>query len=374
MLALLKPAYDNLKKCAVFLVSYTACYKAESVPNILSYLGYSDNPTMLTVYENRLYDDVYAECIKRIKARYPEAADDLDLKSSTAFVTRNKRGISINKKAMGEHLLMIFDKYIRKDVACAMQKLDLPCGKDIRNVFYKPMYEDVLEVNRLVRILSKSGVVLTADGSISNNKDAVMHQLETYRIKALLFREVLPLLKSTTNDKIVITTKHISSINFINETLTSNGYTPLIITGVHTPSKVERNEIVEKFESHDNVHRILIGTSQILSTGCSLDDTHGDYPRWLFVCPTFKFADMAQTPNRVYRRSTKSRPTISFVYLASNPIELTVLLNMKTKGHVMGKTVALSMANDMPLLPAELSCVIHETGRKYSDLESLASA
>ena len=372
MLALLQPVFDNKDKCAVFLVSYTVCYNAASIPNILAYLGYADDPLLLAVDHNKVYASVYNDCIAKIKEMYPKSANMLDLKSPANFVRRSKRGTSIDRKLMGEHLLLVFDNYIRKDVACAMKKLDLACGREIKNVFYMPLNEDRSASEKLVLNLSSSELKLRTDGETrSGNREAILHDLETIRIKTMLKNDVMPILKNSENDKVIIMVKHISSINFIKDFLNDKDMPPLIVTGEHTPSKDERREIVSSFQEHNNKYRILIGTSQILSTGCSLDDTHGGYKRWLFICPSFRFCDMAQSPNRVYRRSTKSKPTIIFVYLDGDTKELKVLVNMKRKELIMEKTVAMSMTRDMPLLPADLPCQIKSSGKIYVNFNSM---
>ncbi len=372
MLALLQPVFANKEKCAVFLVSYTVCYNAASIPNILAYLGYADDPMLLAIHENKLYASVYNDCINRIKEKYPKSAAMLDVKSYASFVKRTKRGSTIDRKAMGEHLLLAFDNFIRKDIACAMKKLDLPCGKEVKNVFYMPMDEDRAAAEKLILNLSSAGLVLDDNGnSGGKNRESILHDLETIRIKAALNLEILPMLKSTKNDKLVIMVKHITSVNYVRDFLSKEGFAVLIVTGEHTPSKSERTAIVSKFQQHDNEYRILIGTSQILSVGCSLDDTHGDYKRWLYIGPSFRFNDMVQSINRVYRRSTKSRPTIIFIYLDGSVKESKMLLNMLKKEKIMKKTTAISMLEDMPLLPTEIECHIHATGQIYTNFNNL---
>ena len=89
-------------------------------------------------------------------------------------------------------------------------------------------------------------------------------------------------------------------------------FKPLLLNG-----KIQFNErvnIINKFNEHNSIYRIIIMTPQVGGVGISLHDTHGKFPRNIYILPTFHFQDMFQTTGRTYRRGLRSDTFVCFIY------------------------------------------------------------
>ncbi len=77
----------------------------------------------------------------------------------------------------------------------------------------------------------------------------------------------------------------------------------------------KRAEIIKKFQEPTLECRLLIANISVISAGIDLDDKVGDFPRYVFVSPTYKIIDMNQLSFRFLRSlDTKSDTLIKYVY------------------------------------------------------------
>lgn len=77
----------------------------------------------------------------------------------------------------------------------------------------------------------------------------------------------------------------------------------------------KRAEIIKKFQEPTLECRLLIANISVIASGIDLDDKIGDFPRYVFVSPTYKIIEMNQLSFRFLRSlDTKSDTLIKYVY------------------------------------------------------------
>jgi superfamily II DNA or RNA helicase len=89
-------------------------------------------------------------------------------------------------------------------------------------------------------------------------------------------------------------------------------YNPMVIRGSHSIEK--RTRVVKKFQENSTSRRLILANLKVCSTGISLDDQHGDFPRTILVSPTYNTIDLYQLGHRVMRSLTKSSASVYMIY------------------------------------------------------------
>lgn len=126
-----------------------------------------------------------------------------------------------------------------------------------------------------------------------------------------------------TGRKIVIFCQFIDDQHILFKSLEK--YNPLLLNG-----KVKnRDEVINKFNQYDLQYRCLI-ISVELGEGISLHDTHGDFPRTIFIIPTYHFLKAFQASCRTYRRGLQSDVEVMMIYSNINMVE-SILVNLLAK-------------------------------------------
>jgi superfamily II DNA or RNA helicase len=113
------------------------------------------------------------------------------------------------------------------------------------------------------------------------------------------------------------------------------GYKCLRITGDMNERDI--SDSIKLFNETNTDYRIiLITTSKGVSI--NLQDTHGDYPRRMFILPGFRLKDMQQAAGRCLREGVKSDTTlriISINYNGDSSAESIILNNLKIKSETI---------------------------------------
>jgi len=102
-----------------------------------------------------------------------------------------------------------------------------------------------------------------------------------------------------------------------------------------------RDDIITKFQRADNEYRLLITSAGVGGVGLDLDDQIGNFPREVYIVPTYKYIDDYQAARRVMRRFTRSDAKVYFVYSSDFPEEK-ILINQINKSDVHSEVVASS--------------------------------
>jgi hypothetical protein len=134
-------------------------------------------------------------------------------------------------------------------------------------------------------------------------------------------------LENKKQSKVLLFLNFLGSIDRAKELFEEKGYKVATLTG--KTSKDWRKTIQDKFQEPSNVLRVLVSNVTVGGVGIDLDDKHGDFPRYAFFSPNYKFIDILQATGRVCRANTMSTPTVRLFYSGAG--ERRILENISTK-------------------------------------------
>jgi hypothetical protein len=149
----------------------------------------------------------------------------------------------------------------------------------------------------------------------------------------LLMRLARQTLQASPGIKVVLAVNCLETMDALAAAL--QPYRPLLLRG--DVKLAERRDVLDKFQAPDGEHRLVIGNTQVLSTGIGLHDTHGGFPRVCFVSPTYRTIDLYQLGHRFWRRGVRSDAQLYMVYVKDH-MEDRILTNEMRKGEVMQAT------------------------------------
>lgn len=90
-------------------------------------------------------------------------------------------------------------------------------------------------------------------------------------------------------------------------------FNPLVLTG-ETTNDDDRWSLITAFQEPSTRYRLFIMNTRVGATGIDLDDIDGNFPRKMYVVPTYNLIDIHQCTGRVDRANTKSIAEINLVY------------------------------------------------------------
>lgn len=144
----------------------------------------------------------------------------------------------------------------------------------------------------------------------------------------IMIRLTKNILKNNNNAKVILYCNFISNMKFLYSNLSE--YNPLLMYG-QTKSNW-RDDIINKFQKPSNEFRLLISNPKVGGLGISLDDRHGDFPRYMFIIPSHDFTNLHQATGRIHcGTETKSDSTIRFIYSKLFKQETSILNNLFKK-------------------------------------------
>lgn len=247
---------------------------------------------------------------------------------------------------------VIKPRYVAKIIPVYPTKVDAANGYYNVNNFPK-----VIEIlNSIKRILGYD----EASGTISNKIDygllaKAMHLLEEAKLE-IIYRLAISTLQQHPTSKVIIYLWHHNTTDIMMEWL--KNYNPLKLNG--TVHKNNKPAIIESFQEPNLNHRVMIAHPISGGNGIDLDDQDGNFPRFMFIIPTYNLIDSTQAMGRVKRMSSKSDSVVRFVYvnpLIGNNKEDKVYREDKMLNALVQKalTVRRVVDDDSPILmPGEL--------------------
>jgi len=180
--------------------------------------------------------------------------------------------------------------------------------------------------NEMESVLNSFAVVFEEEERKMRMQKISKFMMDLERIKLeILIRLTREQLKK--KGKVVVYVNYYNSIKKLKKEF--KNYNPLILNG--KTKGLERKEIMDKFQEHNNDHRLLIGNTKVGGIGINLHDTHGDFPRTMFIIPTYSILDMHQATGRIYRQGTKSNAKIYFIYSTFHEKSIINAIAKKTK-------------------------------------------
>jgi hypothetical protein len=127
-----------------------------------------------------------------------------------------------------------------------------------------------------------------------------------------IFR-ALTTLKQNPNSKVLIVMPSLAAIDKVKKALDDAGYPAETYTGRITNIK-KRISIVRRFNQPNSNLRVIVGQLTAISNSVSFDDKDGRFPRYMYTFPTFSFLQEYQLIFRISRATSKSIPTVEFIY------------------------------------------------------------
>jgi len=251
-------------------------------------------------------------------------------------------------KANASHVAyQLFKEVIKPRLSSAISNVLILPDKDIANGYYRieePADREKLEagvnsLRKLVRMRGDEAELISTGGNWSRLTEAMM-TIEKAKVGTMvrLARQTLAI----PHTKVILYFNYLDPIAEAEYAL--RDYDPLVMTG----SSKDRDRIISAFNRPDDTSRLLIANTRVAGTGINLDDTHGGYPRHIFMIPTYNFIDLHQATGRIHRATTKSTATVRLVYGAVEGTEkclehviLAALArkSMVTRGAVNDETV-----------------------------------
>ena len=233
----------------------------------------------------------------------------------------------VNRSTIKDLCYRFYSEIVVAMQSSSMKKPINDIKPDIKNMFCvvrRDHSEELLEIrNNLIRKTGfdmGNGLFKLKRGDVIREMMMIYKHIEYIKLR-IFYRLAITKLRYTTNSKVLIYLWYLESIHALADELKE--YNPIVLTG--NVKGEDRARMVEEFQKPNNDRRLIIANSTVGGVGLSLDDTHGNFPRHLFISPSFKMIDSHQSAGRVHRGTTKSNPTIRFVY-SKNFIEEARLL------------------------------------------------
>jgi hypothetical protein len=106
-------------------------------------------------------------------------------------------------------------------------------------------------------------------------------------------------------------------------------YKPFVLGGETKPEV--RAQMINVFQEPSTVARVIIAHPKVGGVGVSLDDRHGQFPRYCLMTPHFFFIDMHQAIGRFERALTRSSAVIAILYADDFLSEARILRSVRRK-------------------------------------------
>lgn len=287
----------------------------------------SDNHKIWTTGEKNAVQDVVKFC----RSQNPQMAD--------AFLLTNKT--PTNGSTANKFCYNIFAKCVMPMISSAMPKINNGFKLDVKNGFYKMSEACNKELTNALMIL-KGEIEDPVTGMKKKQAFGFEDKLSAidFAKREIYAEEALKVLQGSATAKVLVFCDHIKPLEYVQKYLTEKGYAVLKITG--ETAEETRNLYISTFQT-DPRYRVFIGTTKTCGTGISLHDTNGNFPRTMFVTPSFHAMTIAQAASRIYRFSNASDATVRLVYGNAGDVETRVKNILNDRSVVMKDTLPLQV-------------------------------
>ena len=307
----------NKPKHKMAFLSSTPFDKEKSVKNLIILTGLASDPLLSA---GRYHYDLLgaSEFIKNCSV--------IDYETTYNIYNPSTRLVS------GEFTKLLYDLYIKIIVPKFVfimnppvieSKLDIKNGRYGLDEYSKnKIRKGMDELTRCVRSINNKGE-MNLDISIGLGSSLSLLEEGKINILKKLIGESLQM----KNSKVIVFASYNNTINKLSSHFTS--FNPLILNGSCTLKK--RKAVIDGFQEHSLKNRLLISNTKVGGTGVDLHDTHGMYPRFIFLLPNFNMIDIHQACGRTYRIGTKSDSFIRIIYTDENEQRLIESIQKKSK-------------------------------------------
>jgi hypothetical protein len=125
---------------------------------------------------------------------------------------------------------------------------------------------------------------------------------------------------------------------------------PIVLVGAVPPAK--RAVLLQRFQEASTLARVIVANTAVADTGIDMDDTHGRFPRVMFISPTNATLRMHQAEGRIVRTTTRSQALVAYFFIAQAPRESSLLHRLARRAQVL-RTVREASGAAPVVLPGE---------------------
>ena len=326
----------------IALLSASLFDKEEQAVHIMNLLGIVNDSKM---------------CVKGRSRREPDFSTLTTLIEFTHSIDpveteRVMEAFTITQKNADRVAYILFLNVIKPAMVSAMDPPKHVASIDAAN-YSAEMGEDGEKLQIAISSLRKifhsneDGSLSVKSGGFGTTTTAMM-SIESAKARTLC-RKVRESL-STPGVKAVVFVNYNATFDYLTSELSDFG--PLSLNG-KVPEK-KRYEVVQLFQAHNNDHRLIISNIVVGGVSIDLHDTHGSFPRHVWMIPTHNLIDMLQAAGRVHRRGVMSVPVIRVLYGKTPVREESILKTLWVKSGVSRDIIAHTSADDRTMmLPGE---------------------
>jgi superfamily II DNA or RNA helicase len=171
---------------------------------------------------------------------------------------------------------------------------------------------------------------------------------KTYDIALRAYQKLI----GNTNSKVVICLNYNESIRRVYNYLLQ--FNPLIING--EVDIAVRNQYIDAFNAPNLQYRVIIMNTKAGGTGIDLHDIYGNFPRYMYLSPSYSAINLIQASGRCVREGMMSDAYIYVVYGDGNfQIEMKILEALARKSDCVRKSICEEAGDDV-IYPGEYSC------------------
>ena len=218
----------------------------------------------------------------------------------------------VDKNNIKDTSYSLFQQFIKPCVSSAIEgNIQLP-NKDVANGYYDIRDSEQLTqaVGNLAKVVGWTNEDIDRRSMADNfgKLTTVMRSIEAAKVPIMvrLAKDTL----TRPGAKVILYFNYLDCIDEAKRQLAA--YRPLVMTG-EVKSQM-RDRIIDQFNASNDEYRLLIANTRVAGTGINLDDTYGQFPRFMFMIPTYNFIDLHQATGRIYRTTTRSEVTVRIVY------------------------------------------------------------
>jgi ERCC4-related helicase len=264
----------------------------------------------------------------------------------------------------------LYTRVLRKHMTSGMPEPPIAFKKNIKNLYALMPKEDVERMKKGALLFSSATAYepesKEVDTKSLNWGDIILSRREIDSSKVnTMVRYTIEDLEENPNRKVILYFTFKRDMKDAAEKLSK--YNPLILNGDVIDDK-KRVEIMDNFQKYDNEYRVLISNPRVGGEGVDLDDTHGDFPRSMYIAPSYMFIEQFQSTGRVRRKNTKSEAKIRFVYSREFPYENGILNSMIEKSSI-ARDMVQSNQNSV-IFPGEIEEEIEKTPEELKEEEN----
>ena len=228
------------------------------------------------------------------------------------------RPLVIDKNTAHTLCYQLYVQILKRFVSSAMPSKDEEDSKiikDCKNGYYDMSQTNIDKLSKASSLLSRA--VNYHEGSqtvyVSCGAWGDIARAQIMSEEAILdtFAELAAKVLSQPQSKVII------YLNYVDHMLTLYSllekYNPMLMYGQTKPK--DRDIIINNFQLPNDSYRLLISNIKVGGIGINLDDRDGNWPRYMYISPSYNIIDIHQATGRIYRLPhTKSSATVRIIY------------------------------------------------------------